>query len=79
MLHEALVPDPMGHSMSVFVQNPKHKKNVVGLTREVSMMHRELLPGSIKDKDANCVETNTPTLQNTQNSEYKQMLEGGNS
>lgn len=36
------------------------------------MMQRELLPESIKDKDAKCVETNTPTLQNTQNSEEKQ-------
>lgn len=52
---------------------------MVGLRREFSMMQRELLPESIKDKDAKCVETNTPTLQNTQNSEEKQTLEGGNS
>lgn len=52
---------------------------MVGLRREFSMMQRELLPESIKDKDAKCVETNTPTLQNTQNSEEKQTSEGGNS
>lgn len=68
-MHEALVPDPIGHSVKMFVQNPKNTKNVVGLRREFSMMQRELLPESIKDKDSKCVETNTPTLQNIQNSE----------